>query len=89
MPHDLDYLEKRVRELEDKLLQLRLSRRVLMLLLERQEQEKASFLERLERENRRLMRTNYQYAQSLRQKNRQIHELESRLQIISGEKSGH
>lgn len=89
MPHDLDYLEKRVRELEDKLLQLRLSRRVLMLLLERQEQEKATFLERLERENRRLMRTNYQYAQSLLQKNRQIHELESRLQMISGEKSRH
>lgn len=89
MAYDPEYLEKRVRELEDKLLQLRLSRRVLMLLLERQEQEKADFLERLERENRRLMRANHQYAQSLLQKSRQIHELESRLQMISGEKSGH
>ncbi|MBE0467059.1 MAG: translation initiation factor 2 [Candidatus Desulforudis sp.] len=89
MSHDLDYLERRVQELEDKLLQLRLSRRVLMLLLERQEQEKATFLERLERENRRLLRTNHQYAQSLLQKNRQIHELESRLGLQGGQKSGH
>lgn len=89
MPYDVGRLEQRVRELEDKLLQLRLSRRVLMLLLEKQEQEKATFLERLERENRRLMRTNHQYAQSLLQKNRQIYELESRLQMFSGQKSGH
>jgi len=89
MPYDVGRLEQRVRELEDKLLQLRLSRRVLMLLLEKQEQEKATFLERLERENRRLMRANHQYAQNLLQKNRQIYELESRLQMISGEKSRH
>jgi predicted RNase H-like nuclease (RuvC/YqgF family) len=89
MSHDQDYLEKRVRELEAKVLQLRLSRRVLMLLLERQEQQTATFRERLERENRRLMRANYQYAQSLLQKNRQIHELESRLQTGGAGKSGH
>ncbi len=89
MPYDVGRLEQRVRELEDKLLQLRLSRRVLVLLLERQEQEKATFLERLARENRRLMRANQQYAHHLLQKNRQIYELESRLQMISGEKSRH
>lgn len=89
MPHDFECLERRIQELEDKLLQLRLSRRVLMLLLERQEQEKTTFFERLERENRRLMRINHQYAQGLLQKNRQIHELEFKLRMISGEKSGH
>lgn len=80
MSYDVQYLERRVRELEDKMLQLRLSRRVLMLLLEKQDQENSAFLERLERENRRLTRTNHQYAQSLLQKNRQIYELESRLE---------
>ncbi len=82
-------LERRVQELENKLLQLRLSRRVLMLLLEKLDRERSAFLERLERENKRLARSNQQYAQSLLQKNRQIIELESRLQHYARQESGY
>lgn len=82
-------LERRVQELENKLLQLRLSRRVLMLLLEKLDRERSAFLERLERENKRLARSNQQYAQSLLQKNRQIIELESRLQHYARHESGY
>ncbi|MEW6726125.1 translation initiation factor 2 [Desulforudis sp. 1088] len=89
MQKDVQHLERRVQELEDKLLQLRLSRRVLMHLLERMEQEKAMFQERLERENKRLSRTNHQFAQSLLQKNRQIIELENKLQRFTRQQTGH
>jgi hypothetical protein len=81
-------MEKRIQELENKLLQLRLSRRVLMLLLEKLDRERTIFSERLEKENRRLLRTNHQYAQSLLQKNRQIFELESKLQSSARQESG-
>lgn len=86
--HNEADLEKRVRELEDKLLQLRLSRRVLMLLLERLDRERSASREQLERENKRLLRSNQQYAQSLFQKNRQIIELESRLRRYARQESG-
>ncbi|MDI6709629.1 MAG: translation initiation factor 2 [Thermoanaerobacterales bacterium] len=88
MQRDVRDLERRVQELEDKLLQLRLSRRVLMHLLERMEQEKTVFVQRLERENKRLHRTNLQFAQNLLQKNRQIIELESKLRVYTGRESG-
>lgn len=88
MQMDVPDLERRVQELEDKLLQLRLSRRVLMHLLERIEQEKAVFVEKLERENKRLHRTNQHFAQSLLEKNRQIIELESKLQVYARRESG-
>lgn len=74
------YLARRVRELEEKVEQLRLSRRVLMNLIERLERDRAFFLARLEKENKRLHRNNHRYAQHLLQKNRQIMELEARLQ---------
>jgi predicted RNase H-like nuclease (RuvC/YqgF family) len=77
---DVVYLQRRVRELEEKVEQLRLSRRVLMNLVEKLEKEKNSFLNRLEKENKRLLHTNYRYARWLLCKNRQIVELESKLQ---------
>ena len=76
------YLKQRVEELEDKIEQLRLSRRVLMNLVEKTEREKTCFLSRLEKENRRLSQNNSRYARSLIRKNRKILELESRLQNI-------
>jgi len=79
--NDIDYLQKRVRELEEKVEQLRLSRRVLMNLVEKLEKEKNTFLSRLERENKKLHLANYRYARSLLCKNRQIVELESKLQL--------
>ncbi len=79
-PIDIHYLRARVQELEEKVEQLRLSRRVLMNLIEKIEKDKTGFLSRLEKENRRLQQDNYRYAQWLLRKNRQIVELESKLQ---------
>lgn len=76
---DVEFLLDRVMELEEKIEQLRLSRRVLMNLIEKIEKDRAGFLTRLERENRKLQQNNYRYAQRLLHKNRQIVELESRL----------
>lgn len=80
---DVFYLKRRIQELEEKVEQLRLSRRVLMNLVEKMEREKNGYLTRLERENRRLHRDNYRYARWLLRKNRQIVELESKIQDTS------
>lgn len=77
---DITYLRQRIQELEEKIEQLRLSRRVLMNLIEKIEKDKLGFLSRLEKENRKLQLNNYRYAQWLLRKNRQIVELESKLQ---------
>lgn len=77
---DTLFLQRRVRELEEKVEQLRLSRRVLMNLIEKLEKEKSSFQNRLEKENKKLLHSNYRYARWLLCKNRQIVELESKLQ---------
>ncbi len=76
---DVSYLKKRVQELEERVEQLRLSRRVLMNLIERIEKDKNRFLTRLENENRKLHLNNYRYARWLLRKNQQIVELESKL----------
>lgn len=73
-------LQKRVKELEEKIEQLRLSRRVLMNLVEKIEKERSSHLARLEKENRRLQILKNRYARSIFYKNIQIRELELRLQ---------
>lgn len=77
---DIAFLRGRILELEEKVEQLRLSRRILMNLIERIEKEKIGSLNRLERENRKLHLDNYRYAKWLLRKNRQIVELESKLQ---------
>lgn len=78
---DIRYLRQRVQELEEKVEQLRLSRRVLMNLIEKMEKEKTTFLSRLEKENRKLHLDNYRYAKWLLRKNQRIVELESRLEV--------
>ncbi|MBF7083055.1 translation initiation factor 2 [Desulfallas sp. Bu1-1] len=77
---DLEYFQRRIQELEEKVDQLRLSRRVLMNLIEKVEREKAFFLAKLEKENRRLHQDNYKYARWLLKKNSQIVELQSKLE---------
>lgn len=77
---DLQYFQRRIQELEEKVDQLRLSRRVLMNLIEKMEKEKTFFLAKLEKENRRLHQDNYKYACWLLKKNRQIVELQSKLE---------
>ncbi|WP_066635433.1 translation initiation factor 2 [Desulfolucanica intricata] len=77
--YDINYLQQRVHELEEKIEQLRLSRRVLMNLVEKLEREKSGFVTRLEKENRKLHMNNCRYAKYLLRKNRQIMELKTQL----------
>ncbi|MGI6648284.1 MAG: translation initiation factor 2 [Bacillota bacterium] len=65
----------RIKDLEKKVEHLRISRRVLMSLVTRQEQDKAVQILELLEENRRLRRTNNRFAQTLWLKNQQILEL--------------
>jgi len=80
---DICYLKERIRELEEKVEQLRFSRRVLMNLIEKIEKDKNGFLNKLEKENHKLHRDNYRYAQRLLRKNLRIVELESKLESIT------
>lgn len=73
------YLQHRVQELEEKVEQLRLSRRVLMNLIEKIEKEKNELFSKLEKENKKLQINNCKYAKSLLNKNRIIMELESKI----------
>ena len=76
------FLRRRICELEEKVEQLRLSRRVLMNLIEKLEKEKNILIEQFEKENKKLHKNNWKYARSLLQKNRQIVELEKELNKI-------
>lgn len=79
---DVVYLRRRVKELEEKVVQLRLSRRVLMNLLERLEKEKCIVGARMEKENKKLHQYNYRYAKRLLLKNKRIVELEAELNRV-------
>lgn len=78
-------LEHKVSELEQRVEHLRVSRRVLMNLLEKVEREKVALIHNLEKENMRLQRDNSRFAKWLFSKNRQIVELQER--IIEEEKA--
>ncbi len=76
---DMEMLQQRISELEEKVEHLRVSRRVLMNLLEKVEREKGGLVSRLERENRKLQQHNSRFAKSLLNKNRQIIELQAKI----------
>lgn len=78
-------MSKKINELEEKIEQLRFSRRVLMSLVEKLEREKVALLNKLEKENKKLLLNNRKFAQSLLHKNRQIMELEGVLKKSSQE----
>lgn len=80
---DIQYLQKRIQELEEKVEQLRLSRRVLMNLIEKIEKDKSLFVSKLEKENRKLHKDNYRYAQNLLKQNRRIVELQTTLENLN------
>lgn len=82
MRQDTQYLERRIKELEDKVFQLRLSRRILMYLLEEANREREASIRVLKRENERLRLANYRYARMLVNKNQQIVNLQSRLRSL-------
>lgn len=79
---DIDFLQSRIQELEEKVDQLRLSRRVLMNLIERIERERSGALTRLEKEKKNLKKDNCRYARKLLNKNLQIVELELKLRTL-------
>lgn len=73
-------LQARVRELEDKVEALRLSRRVLMNLLDLLEREKTEELSKLALQNEKLLRNNSRYARKLIHYTTRITELERQVQ---------
>lgn len=78
-PGEAEGLRARVRELERRVRVLRTSRRVLMTLLSRLEQERREDISRLEREQAKLKRRNARYARLILERHRQVHQLERRL----------
>lgn len=77
--YNKEFLIKRIKELEEQIDHLRISRRVLMNLIEKVEKEKIDLLSSLEKENKRLQLNNTKYANWLWNKNRKIIELESQI----------
>ncbi|WP_407308584.1 translation initiation factor 2 [Desulfosporosinus sp. SB140] len=72
---EIRLLRARVGELEQRVEHLRVSRRVLMNLLEKVEREKVSLVHQLEKENVRLQRDNKRFAKWIFSKNKEIVEL--------------
>ena len=76
-------LKSRIRELEDKIEALRISRRVLMNLIEAVERENKEKVSRLEYQNIRLQKNNYRYAQTIMSRNLEIVRLAEQLRSVS------
>lgn len=79
----IEELRKRISELEDKVEALRISRRVLMNLIESLENERREQLLSLESKNERLQKNNYRYARIIMYRNLRISELEQKLKNFS------
>ena len=77
---EVKLLKARVEELEKRVEHLRVSRRVLMNLLEKVEREKVALVLRLEKENVRLQRDNKRFAKWIFSKNREIVELHEKME---------
>lgn len=72
-------LKGRIQELEDKVDALRISRRVLMNLIDALEKEKKEQLQKLQITNDKLQKNNCKYAKAIMYRNVRINELESRI----------
>ena len=77
---EVKLLRGRVGELEQRVEHLRVSRRVLMNLLEKVEREKVALVHNLEKENVRLQRDNKRFAKWIFSKNREIVELQEKME---------
>ena len=77
---EVKLLRSRVGELEQRVEHLRVSRRVLMNLLEKVEREKVALVHRLEKENVRLQRDNKRFAKWIFSKNKEIIELQEKIE---------
>ncbi len=76
---DVAFYEEKIRSLQENITGLRLSRRILMSLLEQAQLSQKEETEQLLRENRRLKQQTGAYAGQLWEKNRRIMELEKLL----------
>ncbi|WP_406678491.1 translation initiation factor 2 [Moorella sp. ACPs] len=76
-------LYRRIQELESKVEQLRVSRRVLMRLVEKSETEKWEMVNRLRQEKEKLQLRNRRYARAIWEKNKELAMLANKLQSIS------
>ncbi|KLU67988.1 hypothetical protein DEAC_c03970 [Desulfosporosinus acididurans] len=77
---EIQLLRARVGELEQRVEHLRVSRRVLMNLLEKVEREKVALVHNLEKENVRLQRDNKRFANWIFSKNKEIVELKEKVE---------
>lgn len=77
--YEITFLRNRVGELEKQVENLRISRRVLMNLIEKIEREKKSVVGRLEKENRKLLTSNQRYAKWLLRNNFKDMEAEDKI----------
>jgi len=82
---EVEDLRLRIRDLEAKVENLRLSRRVLMNILEASERGKRQETEKLARINDRLRRENRRYAQRLMEQNRRILSLQDQIRQLGDE----
>ena len=76
-------LQSQIQELEEKVAALRVSRRILMNLLDRLEKEKCEQFSILENQNNKLKKSNWQYAQTIMSQNLRIAKLEEKFNIFS------
>jgi len=76
-------LRVHIQELENKLAALRVSRRVLMNLLDNVEKQKRDHLLILESQHEKLQKNNYHYAQTIMQQNSRIAKLEEKVKFFS------
>ena len=76
-------LQSQIQELEEKVSAMRVSRRILMNLLDRLEKEKCEQFSILENQNNKLKKSNWQYAQTIMSQNLRIAKLEEKFNIFS------
>lgn len=74
--HELKEMSKRVEQLEQRIEHLRVSRRVLMNLVERIERDKAATISKLEKENKKLILSNKKFARWLMESNYKFRQME-------------
>lgn len=78
----IEFLRYRIKELEDKVIALRISRRVLMNLVDALDREKREQIHKLQILNDRLQKNNSRYAKAIMFRNVRITELEARADQI-------
>ncbi|HWR55575.1 MAG: translation initiation factor 2 [Bacillota bacterium] len=81
----VNVLRGRIQELENKVDALRISRRVLMNLIDALEREKKEQVQKLQNINDKLQKNNCRYAKAIMCRNMRINELESRINLIHRE----